>query len=64
MGDSCAAWDASMDYCQEGGSSFGASWCPQAWCYTEEACPGAAAGSYFAAQDGPPGSLDRGSLRG
>ena len=64
MGDSCHAWDAGMDYCQPGGSSWdvttagvvapgAASWCYDPWCYVKEGCPGAAAGSYFTAQTGP-----------
>jgi hypothetical protein len=47
MGDYCSSWDAMHDYCQEGGSSFGADWCESPWCYTSEECPGAAVGSYF-----------------
>merc|ERR1719343_93176 len=47
MGNSCKAWDESMDYCLEGGASFGKSWCPSPWCYTSEECEGAEKGSYF-----------------
>ena len=53
MGDFCDTWDAMHDYCQAGGTSFGASWCDEPWCYTPSHCSGAVAGGYFAAQEGP-----------
>ena len=42
-----------MDYCQAGGSSVGASWCPDKWCYTNSWCEDSVAGTYFTAQEGP-----------
>merc|ERR550537_1607685 len=47
MGNGCMAWDETMDYCMAGGSSEGADWCDDPWCYVPEGCPGAAPGSYF-----------------
>lgn len=53
IGEYCKAWDWDMDYCQEGGSSFGETWCPTPWCYVDEDCPGAVPGSYLKDVDGP-----------
>jgi hypothetical protein len=53
MGKFCSQWDMPMDYCMKDGSSYGASWCSSAWCYTSSTCPDAAKGSYFAGLDGP-----------
>jgi hypothetical protein len=55
MGDFCAPWDGTMDYCKDywAGEDASASWCADPWCYTSEHCEGAAAGSYFAEQEGP-----------
>merc|ERR1719321_276022 len=53
IGNSCSAWDGGMDYCLEGGSSYGEDWCPSAWCYAPESCEGSAKGSYLSDYDGP-----------
>lgn len=53
MGNFCKAWDDPMNYCQPGGSSAGAAWCDDPWCYTDGACPGSSPGSYFSGQEGP-----------
>merc|ERR1719359_324180 len=42
-----------MDYCLEGGSSFGESWCPKPWCYAPASCEGSAKGTYLSDYDGP-----------
>jgi hypothetical protein len=50
MGDMCDTWDAMMDYCQVAAP---ADYCDDPWCYTSDKCPGAAAGTYFADEEGP-----------
>ena len=37
IGSECAAWDsiAPATYCLEGGTSYGADWCDDAWCYVD-----------------------------
>jgi hypothetical protein len=35
FGNSCSAWDGEESYCKGGGSSFGADWCDDSWCYVD-----------------------------
>merc|ERR1719190_57764 len=44
----CGAHDNNEPYCQAGGGSAGAIWCPEPWCYiTAASCPGAQPTEFF-----------------
>ena len=52
-GSSCTNWDASEDYCQEGGSSYGEEWCDwdYSWCYVDPMCYDSEPTEYFEGTD-------------
>mmetsp|Transcript_24170 Transcript_24170/g.62278 ORF Transcript_24170/g.62278 Transcript_24170/m.62278 type:complete len:120 (-) Transcript_24170:235-594(-) len=37
-GNSCFAWDMAEKDCMEGGASYGADWCDDAWCFVPKGC--------------------------
>ena len=52
-GSSCTNWDASEDYCQEGGDSYGEEWCDwdYTWCYVDPMCYDSQPTEYFEGTD-------------
>eukprot|EP00854_Cymbomonas_tetramitiformis_P010116 gene10116-11974_t len=48
-GNNCSfPWDNVTAACVEGGSSYGADWCGNPWCYVPGHCPGATSTQFFA----------------